>query len=74
MMHRQIIIVVLPVSSVQIAYTYLAQIVVSLPYLLTLCPPSPGASEAVDVCYIFSALWFLSAVILAVVNFAAVLA
>jgi hypothetical protein len=67
-MDGQVLIVILPVSSIQLANTHLAEVLVSPTYLLPFLPPLSGATEPVYVGYLLLRLWLPAAVILAVMD------
>jgi hypothetical protein len=68
MMDGQILIVILPVRTVKVANTHLAEVLVSPTYLLPFLPPLSGATEPVYVGYLLLRLWLPAAVILAVMD------
>lgn len=72
MMDGQVLIVVLPVCAVKVTNAHLAEILVPPAYLLPFPPPHPGAAESVYVGYPLLRLWLPAAVILAVMDAAAV--
>lgn len=68
MMDGQVLIVILPVCTVKVANTHLAEVLVSPAYLLPFLSPTPGAAEPVYVGYLLLGRRLPATVILAVMN------